>query len=129
MNACTAARILKTSMHRRRVHCFLLSTLAASGSTRSVAELEALLHKSKSEQEARRLRNELGTLSCALRGVGPTGGYCLRPGRKTRIGGNDCVAETLAAHLARRFTRILDLGAGLGQYGRWFAAHAQNVHW
>ncbi|KAK9907483.1 hypothetical protein WJX75_004473 [Coccomyxa subellipsoidea] len=73
-------------------------------------------------QKVYSLRKQLGRLSCAADGVGPTGGVCLdADGRHNgrEIGSFDAVlAQNLAAFFGPR--SVLDLGCGLGEYGRAF---------
>ena len=72
--------------------------------------------------------------ACLLRGgarVGPTGSFCLDASSKKLSGDAGCVAPRLAAELGRLFANssVLDLGAGAGLYGRYFARHARSVRW
>lgn len=84
------------------------------------------------EARATALRKEAGWVSCLQRRRGPTGGYCLRLSHPAR-GGNDCISSGLAALLAQhafgRGSTVLDLGAGLGQYGRYFAEHHPDIRY
>lgn len=75
-------------------------------------------------------RREAGHLSCRLNGVGPSGGFCLHKHRE-RVGGNFMLSHGLARALGTLFENasVLDIGAGLGQYGTFFARHHPTVRW
>ena len=78
-------------------------------------------------------RRQAGQASCAKRRRGPTGGYCLRKGHASR-GGNSCLSPVLATALLREAfvgdgPVVLDLGAGIGQYGRFFQEHAPSLRY
>ena len=84
------------------------------------------------EAAAASARRQAGTRSCVKTRRGPTGGYCLRKGRPNK-GGNSCLAPGLAAALARHAfvgsaVTVLDLGAGIGQYGTFFTSHPLARH-
>lgn len=86
----------------------------------------------KIDAAAAAARKEAGRLSCLKIRRGPTGGYCLRKDRPRR-GGNSCLAPGLAAALVQhafvgRAVTVLDLGAGIGQYGEFFRSHAPASH-
>ena len=76
-------------------------------------------------------RQRAGRLSCDRSGVGPTGGFCLKKGRRERVGGNFYMSSVLARELGMLFANrsVLDVGCGLGQYGRYFKEHAPSVRW
>ncbi|EOD03765.1 hypothetical protein EMIHUDRAFT_221932 [Emiliania huxleyi CCMP1516] len=84
------------------------------------------------EAEALHWRKVAGQTSCRRHGTGPTGGFCMSPHRQQdkRLM-NYCLPKTLAASLAGLFANqsVLDLGCGLGQYGRYFRAYAPSVRW
>jgi 2-polyprenyl-3-methyl-5-hydroxy-6-metoxy-1,4-benzoquinol methylase len=83
------------------------------------------------DEEARRQRRvEAGRRSCKERGVGPNGGYCLTP-EKSRVGGNYFMPRKMAGVLGALFANssVLDLGCGIGQYGRYFAQDHPSVRW
>ena len=75
-------------------------------------------------------RKEAGRLSCEQRGIGPTGGFCMI-GEKAAGGTNGCLPTGVASRLASLFAHrsVVDLGCGVGQYGRYFKENASNVHW
>jgi SAM-dependent methyltransferase len=83
-------------------------------------------------------RAKAGTLWCkhVNQKVGPTGGFCLSA-TAPNFGGNQFWSRPLAQALAQLFqsgraTRevsVLDLGCGLGHYGKYFKAHAPGVAW
>ena len=84
------------------------------------------------EKAANDARKEVGVRSCRKLRRGPTGGYCLRKDKPNR-GGNDCLSPQLAAALASHAfvgtsVTVLDLGAGIGQYGTFFRSHAAASH-
>ena len=86
----------------------------------------------RAEAAAAAARKEVGRLSCLRIRRGPTGGFCLRRERPNR-GGNDCLAPRLAAALVQHAfvghaVTVLDLGAGIGQYGAFFRSHALASH-
>lgn len=90
-----------------------------SGAVDGLAEQILLLAGQLREQ-----RDKLGEASCALKGVGPTGGVCLR-GRRNKFKVDVPLAQSLCYHV---FTQqiapdhdaakanVLDLGCGMGQY-------------
>ena len=71
-------------------------------------------------------------MSCLQKRRGPTGGYCVRKEHPAR-GGNSCLSPRLAALLAQHAfgtgAHVVDLGCGLGQYGRYFASHFPSIHY
>jgi hypothetical protein len=73
-------------------------------------------------------RSYAGKISCKYNGIGPTGGFCLSPNRKS-VGGNDCIDKKFATFLMFLFTNstVTDFGCGLGQYGKEF--QKKGVHW
>ncbi|TPX35296.1 hypothetical protein SmJEL517_g02358 [Synchytrium microbalum] len=78
-------------------------------------------------------RRIAGEVSCIHGGVGPTGGWCLN---ETVVGKEHvpaCVAvsKAIVKYLgdAKPLT-LLDIGAGVGQYGKWFESNnATNIMW
>jgi len=76
----------------------------------------------------KQVRQQLGALSCATKGIGPTGGFCLQKDTND-VGGNSqwCspVAELLRAHFAGQ--SVYDFGAGLGWYGKVFVRPATSA--
>lgn len=88
------------------------------------------------EAAALRSRKELGLLSCRLEGRGPTGGFCMRNALSAKAPPNaapivDIEDIDLVESLAKLFagSAVLDIGCGVGTYGRWFAKHAPSVRW
>lgn len=82
------------------------------------------------EAAALRRRRELGRRSCAEKGIGPTGGYCLSRTR-ANVGGNFYLPTRMAGVLGLLFSNasVLDLGCGVGQYGRFFRNKHPSVRW
>lgn len=83
-----------------------------------------------SEEARLRLRREAGRQSCLKYGVGPTGGFCLSRAR-LKVGGNFYLPHKMGALLGALFANqsVLDLGCGLGQYGKFFADRFPSVRW
>lgn len=69
------------------------------------------------------LRRALASLFCELRGVGPTGGFCLDAKNNGHVGGNDVLPRELAVQLAALFdgASVANLGAGVGHYELFWA--------
>ena len=126
--AAAAARLARWSaaVRTRRLPSAPPGALATSTCPEALAATDAA---------ALAARRQAGQMSCAKRRRGPTGGYCLKKGHASR-GGNSCLSPTLAAALLREAfvgtsPVVLDLGAGVGQYGRYFqeqAPHLRYVH-
>jgi len=77
-------------------------------------------------------RRLAGANACAVRGVGPTGGFCMNATGRSEQHSNGCLANRLADHLARLFTHssVVDLGCGMGQYGERFARRPElGIEW
>ena len=74
--------------------------------------------------EVAMLRRALVSIYCELRGVGPTGGFCLEAQNSGHVGGNDILPRELAVQLAALFdgARVANLGAGIGHYELFWAA-------
>jgi hypothetical protein len=74
--------------------------------------------------EVAMLRRALVSIYCELRGVGPTGGFCLDAKNSGHAGGNDILPRELAVQLAALFdgARVANLGAGIGHYELFWAA-------
>ena len=75
-------------------------------------------------------RRTAGELSCRFRNIGPTGGFCrdiTNPGQ----GGGSLLGAHIADELGRIFGKssVIDMGCGLGQYGRYFNKHFPDVQW
>ena len=111
--------------------------LRSYGVTRFLSNSHFLLKvhvppSSQLSKAANDARKEVGVRSCRKLRRGPTGGYCLRKDKPNR-GGNDCLSPQLAAALASHAfvgtsVTVLDLGAGIGQYGTFFRSHAAASH-
>lgn len=76
------------------------------------------------------LRSMIGKLFCKTQDLGPNGGFCLKK-EAADVGGNSIIDINVAQILAETFgnATVLDLGCGLGQYGKWFAANAPAIKW
>ncbi|CAF3388509.1 unnamed protein product [Rotaria socialis] len=114
----------KVRMHLRRILMYILIALICVavyiGSVEH-AQLKAENHSLRDrlsqlvkKQQAYRVR--LGEVSCALHGVGPTGGFCRQAGRASD--GGHHLDQQLCLELSRFFSgsTVYDLGAGMGQY-------------
>lgn len=75
-------------------------------------------------------RKKAGELSCKVMGIGPTGGFC-RSKADPKAGGGSFLGEHLAHKLGNIFDNaaVIDMGCGLGQYGRYFKQHFSGVSW
>ena len=73
--------------------------------------------------EVAMLRRALVSIYCELRGVGPSGGFCLDAKNAGHSGGNDILPRELAEQLAVLFSgaRVVNLGAGIGHYELFWA--------
>lgn len=101
-----------------------------ASSTNAVGTCEAKLEAV--EAAATTVRAAVGANSCAKRRRGPTGGYCVSKSKPAR-GGNSCLSAPFAERLARKafvgpLVHVLDLGAGLGQYGTLWQTHPNTKH-
>ena len=78
--------------------------------------------------KASALRLALGELSCETRGIGPTGGFCLKEG-EVEVGGNQAIDLAVAAGFGRLLAgkSVTNFGAGLGQYERYFDSLAADA--
>lgn len=93
---------------------------AAQNNCPDVASSEVALRA-----DVARLRSALGSLSCECKNVGPTGGFCLKPGDGKDglgVGGNALLNDKLARELGKLFDgmKVADFGAGMGQYEAWW---------
>lgn len=70
-----------------------------------------------------------GELFCKLHGIGPTGGFCVN-GTKN-VGGNAVWDPPVCTQLAKLFAgkSVLDLGCGLGHYGKCLSAANTGARW
>jgi drug/metabolite transporter (DMT)-like permease len=82
--------------------------------TAEIQRLQNSLLQLVKKQQA--YRAQLGEVSCALHGVGPTGGFCRQPGRSSD--GGHHLDRQLCLELTHLFagSTVYDLGAGMGQY-------------
>lgn len=80
------------------------------------------------EESALRWRTEAGRIACRY-GAATGGGFCNHSA--TLAGDAGCMPTRLAARLGTLFANasVLDLGCGLGRYGRYFRAHSPDVRW
>lgn len=76
-----------------------------------------------------KMRVAYGELYCKLHGIGPSGGFCVKD--TSDVGGNSALDEPVCALFAKMFASksVLDLGCGLGQYGRCLRAAGTGVRW
>jgi len=95
---------------------------AGAGTSKALAAPGDDLHALR--VEVTMLRRALVSIYCELRGVGPSGGFCLEGQNGGRVGGNDILPRALAEQLAVLFdgARVANLGAGIGHYELFWAA-------
>lgn len=86
-------------------------------------------------------RRRAGELTCQIDDVGPNGGWCLKPTGETwgrcraaefHVPADAGIARTLVKYLAppgHPRVNLLDIGAGVGQYGCFFEAENSNIAW
>lgn len=81
-------------------------------------------------------RRVAGQISCEKQGIGPSGGFCMNASEtvKSGVGGNGCMNTKLTDFLAENLLAskaVLDVGCGLGQYGRYLTDQRSdlNVQW
>ena len=100
-------------------------------SSRSESEC-AILRDSLRDQveQLTRLRVDYGKLHCKLHGIGPTGGFCVN---KTHadVGGNMHWDKPVCSEMSKMMAHssVLDLGCGLGHYGRCLQANEKSISW
>jgi hypothetical protein len=77
-----------------------------------------------------KLRVEYGQLSCQVNGIGPTGGFCLSKDA-VHVGGNHQWDAPMCQKMADMFAgkTVLDLGAGLGHYGKCLGEADPSITW
>ena len=123
----------------RKVRQIQAELLADSVRPAERGDIDAIIPEERTNCTARleaeetnyiRWRRHAGALACDLSGSGPSGGFCLNSGQRKR-GGNHMMAHALADLLAELLVNatVLDVGAGLGQYGQYFESHAPSVRW
>ena len=88
-------------------------------------------------------RKLAGKLSCIQNpdSVGPTGGWCLKPsledwgqmGRAAQhhVAPDTGIGKAILKYLNRpdKTTSLIDIGAGVGQYGYWLRENHANIQW
>jgi hypothetical protein len=92
--------------------------LAAPSALQGVASALPLAEQlAAAKRRVAALRRQVGELSCLLKGIGPTGGFCLNVNR-IHVGGNEMWTPALGNALATLFEggSVLSLGAGLAHY-------------
>lgn len=80
----------------------------------------------------RQLRVEYGEMYCRQHKIGPRGGFCLNiSSSDAQVGGNHYLDRPLCDKLSHLFSgkNILDLGCGLGQYGKCLKEKDDNISW
>jgi 2-polyprenyl-3-methyl-5-hydroxy-6-metoxy-1,4-benzoquinol methylase len=100
----------------------------AQSSANADASAAAADEAYRAAASSRAARREAGRAACAAgSGVGATGGYCLSG--DGHVGGNDVLNIAFAVELARLFEggSVLDLGAGLGQYERFWSRPGMHL--
>ena len=77
-------------------------------------------------RRAEHWRRVAGDLLCNATGKGPTGGFCTPDSQNA-----GCLPSEMAKKLAQLFhgKSVLDLGCGLGEYGKYFNEHDSSVQW
>jgi hypothetical protein len=104
--------------------------LVAAAPPGATAESSSCARLYEQEQQLAHWRREAGRLHCIRKGIGPTGGFCLKRSRK-KVGGNFLMSKGLGNVLGRHFANasVLDVGAGLGQYGEFLGKKWPGVEW
>ena len=90
-------------------------------------DAEAQVRLIRLDEDALRWRKDAGRLSCELDGRGPTGGFCMYGRSPPNSGLDSELSEALATTLVN--STVLDLGCGMGLYGRYFREHAPTLRW
>ncbi len=74
------------------------------------------------------LKRDVRRMNCEVKGVGPTGGFCLKPGSDGHVGGNGEISHGFATLLSKTLAgaHVVDLGAGLGQYEKYWSTFGHN---
>lgn len=105
----------------------LVSSAGCSGGRESDANLAVLREQLASLLQ---LRVEYGQLSCQVNGIGPTGGFCLNKDA-IHVGGNHMWDAPMCQKMADMFAgkTVLDLGAGLGHYGKCLREADPSITW
>jgi 2-polyprenyl-3-methyl-5-hydroxy-6-metoxy-1,4-benzoquinol methylase len=128
-----AATLLPASSrsHGDAIDRFISSASESAAQVRALsAQLEELRDETLFQQsQIRRLRALVGSVSCKVQDLGPTGGFCLSAEKGSP--GANLVDQGFATILAEVFDgqSVLDVGCGLGNYGRWFKENATSVAW
>ena len=153
------ARIARTpSLARGHVTGPVENVSAAETANRSTVLLERVDWRKQAEdlreqiegaghlrEQAIHWRRVAGELSCQLEGpdgTSPSGGWCLRPSEEDwgnlgraavhHVVADDGLARTIVKFLVPNETErvtLVDVCAGVGQYGFWFRAHNATIDW
>ncbi len=77
-----------------------------------------------------KLRMAYGEMYCEKHGIGPTGGYCVKRA-EVAVGGNHKWDKPACSRMAEIFagSTVLDLGCGLGWYGKCLQEAGKNIRW
>lgn len=77
-----------------------------------------------------KLRIAYGEMYCEKHGIGPTGGFCVKSAAQSE-GGNHMWDKPLCTRMAEIFadSSVLDLGCGLGWYGKCLEGAGKNIKW
>ena len=130
-------------------YCILSSLLVCCLARQSKVEREETLIKLA--QKWRKIAGELSCQVSAEDSIGPTGGWCLRDSRPTdyshqswasyddksvrpanqHVPADAGLAKTIVKYISPNSSPItlIDIGAGVGQYGAWFSKHAPQITW
>jgi len=110
--------------------CRACAPTAATGASAQLLRAAWRCCVGRYEALYRQSRKAAGEASCRLKGTGPTGGFCLsnRTHVPTQSKNNWCLSPLFAHTLGRMYgkARVLDLGCGMGQYGRYFEKEFKN---
>ena len=117
--------------------CYVAFYLA---NTTSRPKPPVVVVEEESKKQAIHWRRIAGELSCKLGGpdaTGPNGGWCLRPSTENwgnlgrpaahHVVADHGVAATIAKHL--QGVTLVDICAGVGQYGHWFRENNASIQW
>jgi SAM-dependent methyltransferase len=77
------------------------------------------------------IRIAYGEMYCREHEIGPTGGFCLETSADPGVASNSYLDIDLCDRLTKLFAnkRVLDLGCGLGQYGKCLQKAEKNISW
>jgi len=90
--------------------------------------IHILLEQVKSLME---IRIAYGEMYCREHEIGPTGGFCLETSTDPGVADNSRLDVDLCDRLAKLFANksVLDLGCGMGQYGKCLQEAQKNISW